>query len=325
MIVEKPAQPVLLREKAPRPTPRPDRSFYSTGKAFGRFGIRSFTPQIMPGPHDHGHIEFNWLTRGKMDYEFHGGPATVEAGRLVVFWAGIPHQTVDLREVEDGRQLNIYLPMDAFLEMPQLGRLTETLMGGGVIQLNSDCIGLETLERWHQDYRSGNAVRTDIVRAEIGTMFRRAAITGWDTLLPAWVENTGTRTRTGSSVSYVVRMVRHIVENITDPLSLEDIARVVDLHPNYAANLFTKVMHISIQKFVIRMRLIRARSLLFDGNIPISSVAFRAGFVSPTQFYEHFRRAYGMTPTQMRKDTIAAPAEEFVTDAPYERGAVLTS
>src|SRR5690349_369033 len=87
-----------LREKAPRPTPRPDRSFYASGKAFGRFGIRAFPPQIMPAPHSHGHIEFNWLTNGHMDYVFDGGPVTVEANRLVAFWAGILHQTVDLRE-----------------------------------------------------------------------------------------------------------------------------------------------------------------------------------------------------------------------------------
>lgn len=304
MIDETATLPRRTREKAPRPTPRPDRSFYSSGKAFGRFGIRSFAPQIMPQPHSHGHIEFNWLTRGTMDYVFDGGPITVGADRLVAFWAGIPHQTVGLRDIDDGRQLNIYLPMDAFLEMPQLGRLTETLMGGGVIQLNQDCIGLETLDRWHQDYRSGNALRTDIVRSEIGTMFRRAAITGWDTLLPAWLERTDSRTRTGSPVRYVVRMVRHIVENITDTLSAEDIAKVVGLHPNYATNLFTKVMHISVQKFVTRMRLIRARSLLFDGSLSVANVAFQAGFVSQTQFYEHFRKAYGMTPSQMRKDTI---------------------
>lgn len=305
MTVDSVVQLRRAREKAPRPTPRPDRSFYSSGKAFGRFGMRSFAPQIMPQPHVHGHIEFNWLTRGSMDYVFDGGPVTVGSDRLVAFWAGIPHQTIGLNpETAEGRQLNIYLPMDAFLEMPQLGRLTETLMGGGVIQLNPDCIGLETLDRWHQDYRSGNALRTDIVRSEIGTMFRRAAITGWDTLLPAWVETTGTRTRTGSPVRYVVRMVRHIVENITDPLSAEDIAKVVGLHPNYATNLFTKVMHTSVQKFVTRMRLIRARSLLFDGSLSVANVAFQAGFVSQTQFYEHFRKAYGMTPSQMRRDTI---------------------
>ncbi|WP_297105562.1 helix-turn-helix domain-containing protein [uncultured Devosia sp.] len=240
-----------------------------------------------------------------MDYVFDGGPLTVGANRLVAFWAGIPHQTVGLRDVDDARQLNISLPMDAFLEMPQLGRLTETLMGGGVIQLAPECIGLETLERWYGDYRSGNALRTDLVRAEIGTMFRRAAITGWDTLLPAWVEKTSARSRTASPVRYVVRMVRHIVENISDPLSVEAIADVVGLHPNYATNLFTKVMHISVQKFVTRMRLIRARSLLFDSNLAIANIAFQSGFSSQTQFYEHFRKAYGMTPSQMRENKIA--------------------
>ncbi len=293
------------REKAPRPMPRSDRSFYASGKAFGRFGIRAFAPQLMPAPHSHGHIEFNWLTQGSMDYAFDGGRVSVEAGQLAAFWAGIPHQTVGLRCTAEARQLNIYLPMDAFLEMPQLGRLTETLMGGGVIQLSPECGGLDMLERWYADYRSGNSLRADLVRAEIGTMFRRAAITGWETLLPAWLEKTGTRTRTATPVRYVVRMVRHIVENIADPLSSADIARVVGLHPNYAADVFSRVMHISIQKFVLRIRLIRARSLLFDSNLTVANVAFQAGFSSQSQFYEHFRRAYGMTPNQLRRDTIS--------------------
>src|SRR5690606_31475341 len=113
----------------------------------------------MPAPHSHGHIEFNWLTQGSMDYAFDGGRVSVEAGQLVAFWAGIPHQTVGLRCTAEARQLNIYLPMDAFLEMPQLGRLTETLMGGGVIQLSPECGGLDMLERWYADYRSGNSLR----------------------------------------------------------------------------------------------------------------------------------------------------------------------
>jgi AraC-like DNA-binding protein len=285
--------------------PRPDRSFYASGKAFGRFGMRAFRPQVMPEAHSHGHIEFNWLTNGQMDYVLDGHPFVVGANRLVAFWAGIPHQTVGVREADEARQINIYLPMDAFLQMPQLGRLTETLMGGGVIELTPECAGLDMLERWHGDYRSGNVVRTDLVRAEIGTMFRRAALSGWETLLPAWLEKAGARSRTAAPTRHVVRMVRHIVENIADPLTAEDIADVVGLHPNYAADLFAKVMHISIQKFVVRMRLIRARSLLFDGSLSVANVALEAGFGSQTQFHEHFRKAYGVTPSQMRKETIA--------------------
>lgn len=236
-----------------------------------------------------------------MDYVFDGRAVTVRSGRLVAFWAGIAHQAIGLRNIANARQLNVYLPMDAFLEMPQLGRLTETLMGGGVIQLPEDCVDFGLLERWHADYRSGNAQRNDLVRAEIALLFRRAAIVGWQTLLPTWIETDRRKERGGAPIRYVVLMVRHIVENLTTPLATADIAAIAGLNPNYATNLFTRVMHIPMQKFVTRLRLIRARSLLFDTGLPISSIALEAGFSSQSQFYDHFRRAYGTTPNQMRK------------------------
>ena len=46
-----------------------------------------------------------------------------------------------------------------------LGKLTDTMMGGGVIALQPDTIGSETLQRWYEDYRSGNAERGDILQA----------------------------------------------------------------------------------------------------------------------------------------------------------------
>ena len=59
-------------------------------------------------------------------------------------------------------------------------------------------------------------------------------------------------------------------------------------------------MHVPLHKFVLRMRLIRARSLLFEGSLSIENVAFEVGFSSLSQFYVQFRKAYGLTPRQMR-------------------------
>ena len=72
--------------------------------------------------------------------------------------------------------------------MPNLGRLTETMMGGGIVALSAETIGEDTLHRWYQDYRSGDAERADILKAEIAIMLRRAAVTGWDELLTPWIE-----------------------------------------------------------------------------------------------------------------------------------------
>ncbi|WP_196258984.1 helix-turn-helix domain-containing protein [Pelagibacterium limicola] len=288
---------------APGPAPRPDRKFYANTRAFGRFGVRWFAPLLMSSEHWHGHIEFNWLTGGSMEYLFDGRPVRIPANRLAMFWAGIPHQTVgiDTGPAQDSRQCNIYLPLDAFLYMPNLGDLTETMMAGGVALLPEDAADTALLQRWYADYRSGKPERADVLKSEIANMLRRSAMIGWDVLLPPWIERLSPGTRAASPLRYVVAMVRHIMENLSEPLGARDVARVVGLHPNYALNLFTSVMGIAMQKFVIRMRLIRARSLLFEGNLSIANVAFESGFCSQSQFYEHFRSAYGMTPREMQK------------------------
>lgn len=294
--------PPVAAGRAPRPLPRPDRQFYAKTSAFGRFGIRWFDPQLMPQEHFHGHIEMNWLTAGCMNYVIDSHPATVPAGQLVMFWAGIPHRTIsiDRGPAGDSRQCNVYLPLDSFLHMPNLGRLTETMMGGGVIALPVDTIGNDTLVRWYNDYRRGDAERADILKSEIGLMLRRAAVDGWDELLPPWIEAVTPTTKNATPLRYVVAMIKYILEHLAEPLRAEDIARVVGLHPNYALNLFTSVMNVSLHKFVVRMRLIRARSLLFEGSLSIENVAFQSGFSALSQFYEQFRNAYGITPRQMR-------------------------
>jgi AraC-like DNA-binding protein len=65
-------------------------------------------------------------------------------------------------------------------------------------------------------------------------------------------------------------------------------------------------MNTPLHKFVVRMRLIRARSLLFEGGLSIENVAFRSGFTSLSQFYQQFRSAYGMTPRQMRASYLSS-------------------
>ncbi len=289
-----------------KPIGRPDRQFYAKSSAFGRFGMRWFRPVVMSTPHMHGHIEMNWLSAGHMDYLFDGRPVHVESGRLSAFWAGIPHQTthIDYGPDDDGQQCNIYLPLDLFLHIPHIEHLHEEMMGGAVLGFRADAVGVGTLHRWYGDYRSGDPERQDILRTEISTMLRRAMLIGWDTLMPAWIEPTAANPRQAPPVRYVVAMVSYILENLAEPLSVEDVAKVVGLHPNYALSLFTSVMRVPIRKFVIRMRLVRARALLFESNLSIANVAFQSGFNSLSQFYSHFKRAYGVTPMEMRRRLI---------------------
>ncbi|MES2433719.1 MAG: hypothetical protein V4586_07845 [Pseudomonadota bacterium] len=76
-----------------------ERHFYATKRAFGRLGIRIFDPVLMTQPHWHGHIEANFATDFEMEYQVDGQVLTLPANRLVVFWAGVPHQLTKIKKL----------------------------------------------------------------------------------------------------------------------------------------------------------------------------------------------------------------------------------
>lgn len=284
-----------------------DRQFYSDKRAFGRFGMRIFTPSLMDKAHWHGHVEANWLTSGQMHYVVDGVRTIIPSGRLVIFWAGIPHQLTEVDGANDPEQklCNIYLPLDAFLFMPHLAKLQVAMLSGAIIAIPPEVCGFETVWRWYADYRSGNVERAEIVKMEINTLLRRASLQEFDFILAPWSRDPEKSGLTSAQVRHVVAMVQHVLENLEAPMSSESVAKVTGMHPNYALALFTKTLHLSLKKFIIRMRLLRARALLMESNTPITTIALESGFSSMTQFYLHFGKAYGTTPFQIRQSYVA--------------------
>ncbi len=280
-----------------------DRRFYAGGRAIGRFGMRIFEPQLMPVPHWHGHVECNLITGGSMTYVIEDQEIEIPAGRLVVFWAGIPHQLVRLTPTGDGpmRLANIYLPLDAVLLMPHIAPLQAALLSGGLVALDPQAMPEERLMAWMRDYRSGRAARREVMVMEINAMLRRALLDDLEFLRPPMTDGLAGRGPQWVRMAHVVTMVGHIMENLDQPMSNADVARVAGLHENYALSLFSGALRMPMRRFIIRMRLLRARALLMESGATVATVAMQAGFASVSQFYGHFRRAYGITPQAMRE------------------------
>lgn len=285
------------------PVPSHDRHFYSATKAFGRFGIRIFEPRVMMHPHWHGHIEANFAIDFEMEYDVDGRAITVPPNRLVLFWAGIPHQLVDVRPVTDNgpKLCNVYLPLDSFLMMNHIGPMQMALLGGAMILLPDDLCSGEQVSRWYGDYRSGDFERAEVVKMELNALFRRASLEKMTYLRTPEHQIEGNRTLSSAHMRHVIAMVRHVLENHDKPLRNADVTGVTGLHENYALSLFTSVMRMPLKKFVIRMRLMRARALLVESSMAIATVAQASGFSSVSQFYAQFRAGYGLSPAVMRE------------------------
>lgn len=290
--------------------PSHERHFYSAQRAFGRFGMRIFDPVIMQQPHWHGHIEANLVIDAEMDYDFNGQTLTVPRNRLVLFWAGVPHQLTNLRKQEASENLlcNIYLPLDAFLMMPHITPLQVALLGGGMVILPESLCRADLMRRWYADYRSGVFERVEVVKMELNALFRRIGLDPFEYLLIPGHEVAGARALTSANMRHVIAMVRHVLENLEKPLQNADITNVTGLHENYAQSLFTQVMRIPLKQFLIRLRLMRARAMLVESSLAISSVADASGFSSVSQFYAQFKQAYGLSPAAVR--------EQYLVSAP---------
>lgn len=290
----------------PMPVPNHDRHFYSRNRAFGRFGIRIFEPELMPLPHWHGHVELNFAMNFRMDYDFDGTSLTVPEGRLVLFWAGVPHQLTGITPVGEGAQrlANIYLPLDSFLQMRHIMPLQAALIGRGMAVLPDSLCDGDLVQRWYLDYRSGDFERAEIVKMELNALFRRAAITGVDYLRSPQHEIGTDRSLSSAHVRHVIAMVRYVLENLDKPLLNAQVTAVTGLHENYAVSLFSRTMQVPLKQFINRMRLMRARALLVESSTAISAVAEQCGFSSITQFYAQFRAGYGISPAALRQHYI---------------------
>ena len=279
-----------------------ERQFYAQNRAFGRFGMRVFTPSLMEAAHWHGHIEVNLCRNAEMLYDFNGRRVRVPADSSVCFWAGVPHQLLEVNATGTGSPLlsNIYLPVDGFLLMPFIGRLQVALLSGAIVAIPASLCGTATVERWYADYRSGSFERVEVVKMELNAMFRRLLLEPLSFLVSPEFDRESERGLSSTHVRHAIEMVRFILENLEKPLRNAEISAVTGLHENYAITLFSRIMRSSPRHFLVRMRLMRARALLIESSMAIPAVAEASGFSSISQFYHRFRKAYGATPRELR-------------------------
>ncbi len=101
----------------------------------------------------------------------------------------------------------------------------------------------------------------------------------------------------------VKETIRYIDQNINKPLTLQNIASAVYLHPTYLSNIFKKQTGMNLVNYINRRRILEAKELLKDPTSRISWVVERVGFTSRKYFEKVFKEMVGMTPTQYRQDS----------------------
>ena len=97
---------------------------------------------------------------------------------------------------------------------------------------------------------------------------------------------------------YVINLLR---ENFHEHIILSACARQLNISYDYFQHKFKKLTGTSPQQYLIEQRLLFAEKLLAEGNLNCTEIAYRCGFSTSAQFSAFFKRRYGQTPLQYKK------------------------
>jgi AraC-like DNA-binding protein len=99
----------------------------------------------------------------------------------------------------------------------------------------------------------------------------------------------------------------YITQHQDDDLSLEEVAKAVNMSSFYFCKSFKKSTGMTFTDYLARVRVEKVKNLLLNPHKRISETAFECGFQSLSQFNRVFRKVAGESPTVYRNRVQAAP------------------
>ena len=98
----------------------------------------------------------------------------------------------------------------------------------------------------------------------------------------------------------VRRARQYILNHLTAPLALEEVASHAGVSPFHFCKIFKRATSMTFTDFVNRARVEHAKRLLLKPQARITEVAYDVGFQSLSQFNRSFRRVTALSPTEFR-------------------------
>jgi AraC-like DNA-binding protein len=97
-----------------------------------------------------------------------------------------------------------------------------------------------------------------------------------------------------------------IEQRFAEPLSLRDVAKSIGVTPGYLTTLVRRRTGRTVVDWIIERRMVQARQLLTETDLPVSEIARRVGLPDPGYFARVFRGSNGVTPRAWRRNAVRA-------------------
>lgn len=105
-----------------------------------------------------------------------------------------------------------------------------------------------------------------------------------------------------NEASRPIRMAKqYVMQHFQDPITLEEVCEAAGFSASYFSSLFKKETGEGFAKYLTRVRMEEAKTLLRETNLPVSEICERVGYSDRKHFTHTFHRATGLNPAEYRK------------------------
>ncbi len=103
------------------------------------------------------------------------------------------------------------------------------------------------------------------------------------------------------------KVLIHIRNNLTGNLSIDHLAQLAGVSETHFRRLFQDALKVPVHRYILAVRLERARQLLSMSSMPLVRVAAACGFADQSHLTARFRLTHGVTPATYRKSGGSKP------------------
>ncbi len=245
--------------------------------------------------HWHPEVEIFYILRGSYEMYSPQGCQTVKEGELYLVTPGEDHAIRALERKGTYWSVGFALSMVA-------GTPNSFLQSQFVLPLQSGKLQLpRNLISGHPVYETVRSQIETLIAMEDKTQsFKLTAHVAANmicaALFPYCIAVTGPAKGCSREHDAAKTCVQYIHDHYSKQITVEQLAQLVHLHPNYLCGVFKKHIGMTIVAYLKLYRVRQARKLLSDINLSLQQVAERTGFNSVSYFSRVFKEEMGISP-----------------------------
>jgi len=260
------------------------------------------TKQKNDAPHRHVFFEFVYVMKGSATHLLQNVSITLKEGDYFIIDPGSIHCYQNTNDFEIS--ICLFLPeyIDrALKDCPSLSSLLSNRIlhfgvpidlhaSDRVLHDNDGSVG-RTVLQMEREYKEKKTGYRELIRCDLTRLLVCAV---------RYVELQETRSHFHDATLTVMKTVS---QNLSAPLSLENLSRMTGYTPQYLSSLFKADTGICIREFLIRLRVEEACRLLAQKDYRIHDLATAVGYGDAKHFAQVFRKRKGCSPKEFRKNT----------------------